>query len=178
MLTEAAASRAATMPLLALNRKDTGWRIDWQIRPLGLQFGQPNPETLLLWPYRDRRRYHPPPPHAIVVCASLHTLIVGPATALRRNPGNIAVWVLHVAGFAVDAVLGVDLEARACGLLDPFVHAGRAITVRRTGIDVVLGRLLQVHVGDLGMHRLILFVIGIGEEHRGQLVEGNLAIRL
>jgi hypothetical protein len=25
------------MPLLAFNRKDTGWQIDWQIRPLGRQ---------------------------------------------------------------------------------------------------------------------------------------------
>src|SRR4051795_7477980 len=67
MQTQGAASRSATMPLLALNRKDGGWRIDWQIKPLGLRFSQPNPETLLLWRYRDRRRYHPPPPHAIVV---------------------------------------------------------------------------------------------------------------
>src|SRR3954466_10732759 len=173
MQTQAAASRSATMPLLALNRKDRGWRIDWQIKPLGLRFSQPNPETLLLWRYRDQRRYHPPPPHAIVVDPPpLHALIVGAAAALRRNPGDIAVGVLHVAGFAVDAVLRVDLEARACRLLDPFIHAGRTIAVRRTGVDVVLGRLLQVHVGDLEMNRLVLFMVGVGEEHRGQLVEG------
>src|SRR6187399_3388298 len=51
------------------------------------------------------------PPHAIVVCASLHALIVRPSAPFRRNPGDIAVRVLYVAGFAVDAVLGVDLEA-------------------------------------------------------------------
>jgi hypothetical protein len=33
MRTQPAASRRATMPLLALNRKDTGWRIDWQNGP-------------------------------------------------------------------------------------------------------------------------------------------------
>src|ERR1041385_1281679 len=135
MQTQTAASRPTTMPLLALNRKDRGWRIDWQIKPLGLRFSQPNRETLLLWQYRDRRRYHPPPPHAIVVdTASLHTLVVGSAAALRRNPGNVAVRVLHVAGFAMDAVLGVDLEARTGGFLDPLIDAGRAIAVRRTGI--------------------------------------------
>ena len=42
------------MPLLAFIRKDTGWQIDWQIRPLDGQFGQPDPETLLLWRYRGR----------------------------------------------------------------------------------------------------------------------------
>src|SRR5437764_576273 len=57
----------------------------------------------------------------------LHRLVVGPAAAFRRNPGDIAVRVLHVAGFAVDAVLGVDLEARTRGFLDPFIDAGRAI---------------------------------------------------
>jgi hypothetical protein len=45
------------MPVLALNRKDTGWRIDWQIRPLGHRFSQPFPETLPLWRYRDRGRH-------------------------------------------------------------------------------------------------------------------------
>src|SRR5919198_2937462 len=154
MQTQAAASRPATMPLLAINRKDTGWRIDWQIRPLGPRFSQLNPETLLLWRYRDRRRYHPPPTHAIVVCtASLHTLVVRSATTLRWNPGDIAVRVFYIAGFAVNAVLGVDLEARTRGLLDPLVNACRAVTVRRTGIDIVLRRLLQVHVGDLQMDR-------------------------
>ena len=43
----------------------------------------------------------------------LHRLVIRPAAALWRNPGNVAVGVLDVAGFAMDAVLGVDLEARA-----------------------------------------------------------------
>jgi hypothetical protein len=33
MRIEAAASSAVTMPRLAFNRKDTGWRIDWQETP-------------------------------------------------------------------------------------------------------------------------------------------------
>src|SRR3954447_14531746 len=61
MRTQAAASRRQTMPLLALNRKDTGWRIDWQIRPLGRRFDQLNPETLLLWRYRGRVGGYPLP---------------------------------------------------------------------------------------------------------------------
>src|SRR5882724_13311397 len=101
----------------------------------------------------------------------LHRLVIGPAAALRRNPGNIAVRVLHVAGFAVDAVLGVDLEARTGSLLDPFIDTGRAIAVGRPGIDVVLGGLLQVEVGDPQMNRLVLLVIGVGQEYGRKLVE-------
>jgi hypothetical protein len=52
MRAEAAASRSATMPLLAFNRKDTGWRIDWQVRASGRRFCQHHPRTLSLWRYR------------------------------------------------------------------------------------------------------------------------------
>jgi hypothetical protein len=34
MQTQQAASSHATMPLLTINRKDTGWQIDWQERPV------------------------------------------------------------------------------------------------------------------------------------------------
>src|ERR1700722_7892271 len=87
-----------------------------------------------------------------------HCLVIRPAAALRRNPGDVAVRVLDVAGFAMDAILGVDLVTRPGRLLDPFIDASRAIAVGRPGIDVVLGGLLQVHVGDLQMNRLVLFV--------------------
>src|SRR4051812_5825440 len=92
-----------------------------------------------------------------------HRLVIGSAATLGRNPGDVSVRILDVAGFAVDAILGVDDEARPAGLLDPFINAGRAITVGRTRIDIVLGCLLQVHVGDLEVNRLVLFVIGIGK---------------
>src|SRR5882757_3667987 len=112
MRTQAAASRRATMPLLALNRKDTGWRIDWQIRPLGhrfsqrhRKFSQRHRKTLALWRYRGRGGCAQAPAHAIVVkSAASHGLVIRPAAAFRGNPGNVAIGVLHVAGFAVDAV--------------------------------------------------------------------------
>src|SRR4051812_42294645 len=101
------------MPFLALNRKNRGGQIDWN-RP-GVTAGRPthpqNARSMAVsWPAAVM------PPHAIVVtfCVTLlHGLVIGSATALRRNPGNVAVRVLHVAGFAVNAILGVDLEARA-----------------------------------------------------------------
>ena len=89
------------MPLLAINRKDTGWQIDWQERP-----GRANPAS-------KRFQYG-----GIVADGSYaltqswsHRLIIGPAATLRRNPGDIAVGILDVAGFAVDAILGVDDKA-------------------------------------------------------------------
>ena len=42
--------------------------------------------------------------------------VVRPAAALRGDPVDVLVRVLDVAGLAVDAVLGVDLEARAAFL--------------------------------------------------------------
>src|SRR5258706_14024612 len=73
-----------------------------------------------------------------------HGLIIGPAAALRRNPGDVAVRILHVAGFAVDAILGVDDKARPGRLLDPFIDPVRAITLGRASIATVLRRHLQV----------------------------------
>src|SRR5260370_30937408 len=88
----------------------------------------------------------------------LHRLVIGPTATLRRNPGNVAIRVLDVAGFAMDAILGVDLVTRPGRLLDPFIDAGRTIAIGRPGIDIVLGGLLQVHVGALQMNRLVLFL--------------------
>src|SRR6478609_10947045 len=127
---------------------------------------------------RNIGRIGPWPRGSWLADARLHRLVVWTAAALRGNPGNVAVGVLYVAGFAVDAVLGVDLEARARTFLDPLIDAGRAITIRGTGKHVVLGGLLEVHVRDLEMDRLVLLMIGIGQEHRRELVEGNLAVRL
>jgi len=45
--------------------------------------------------------------------ASLHIRIVRPAAAFGRDPVDVLVRILDIAGFAVNAVLRVDLEARA-----------------------------------------------------------------
>src|SRR5664279_4279725 len=113
MRTQPAASRPRTMPRLAFDRKDTGWRIDWQ----GTSPWPPTPPVLpenacsvaVSWPVIALAR-------AGFTQSWSHRLIIGSAAALRRNPGNVAVRVLHVAGFAVDAVLGVDDKARPAGL--------------------------------------------------------------
>src|ERR1700726_3615869 len=153
MQTRQAASSHATMPLLAINRKDTGGK------SIGGTPGhrQSRLKTLPVWRYRGRR------PHAVTQ-SWLHRLVIGPAAALRWNPGDVAVRILDVAGFAVNAVLGVDDEARPRPLLHPLVNTGRAIAIGRPGIDVMLGCFLQVHVGHLEVNRLVLFVIGVGKK--------------
>src|SRR3712207_3051401 len=66
-----------------------------------------------------------------------HIHVVRPAAAFGRHPVDVLVGVLDVACFAVHAVLGVDWVAHADGgrILNPFVDAGRAITLRRSGVD-------------------------------------------
>src|SRR5580693_2963269 len=83
-----------------------------------------------------------------------HIRVIRPAAAFGWHPGDVLVGVLDVAGFAVDAILRVDDEARLATLLDPFVDAGWAIARRRPGIDVVLGGFLQSPVAHQKMHRL------------------------
>src|SRR5438477_5203363 len=95
-----------------------------------------------VWPDQDRSTHRKPQQKL-----KSHRLIIRPATALWGNPGDVAVGILDIAGFAVDAVLRVDDELRLAGLLDPFIDSGRTVPVRWSGENVVLGRLLQLHVG-------------------------------
>src|SRR5690606_2655301 len=67
---------------------------------------------------------------AAAACVALHVGIVGTAAALWRYPADILGWVLDVAGFAVHAVLRIDLQARAVLVAHDFVNARGAITLR------------------------------------------------
>src|SRR4051794_17706886 len=96
----------------------------------------------------------------------LHIDVVRPAAALGRDPVDVLVRVFDIACFAMNAVLGVDLVSPAARVLDPLVNPRRAVALRRSAIDVVLGPLLQLHVLDLEVARLILLMVGVGQEHR------------
>ena len=78
----------------------------------------------------------------------------------------------------MNAILRVDDETRLRPFLQPFVDGGWTIARRWPAIAVVLRGLLQAGVGQFQMHRLILFVIGVGEKHRGEPVKGELPVRL
>src|SRR4029453_9562401 len=101
------------------------------------------PESRLratMWQHRDRSRRF-----------QSHVRVIRAPAAFGRNPGNVLVRVLDVAGFAVDAVWRVDDKTWRPRLLDPFVNRGRTIARRRAGIHVMLGGFLQSRVSDAKM---------------------------
>ena len=54
----------------------------------------------------------------------LHVRVVGPVATLRDGPSDVLAWVFDVAGFAVHAVLKVNLEARLFAIFrDDFINA-------------------------------------------------------
>jgi uncharacterized NAD(P)/FAD-binding protein YdhS len=111
-----------------------------------------------------------------------HLLIIGAAAAFRRRPGDVLRGVLDVAGFAMHAILRVDDEARI-GLarlvaVDDLVNARRAIEPRRLGVARQVDAYGDRRVRQLQMNRLVLLVIGVGEEHRGRYVERDLPVGL
>src|SRR3546814_253504 len=109
----------------------------------------------------------------------LHIRIVRTTAALRRDPVDVLIGVLDVAGLAVDAVLRIDLELhRPIVLLKPFIDPRRAIAGRRAGIDAQFALQLQRRVLQLQMTRLILGMVGVAKLERRQTVETDNAIRL
>ena len=59
------------------------------------------------------------------VCfAGLHFAVVRAAAAFGADPGDVLGGVFDVAGFAVDAVGGVDLQAGRAVFMVDLVHAG------------------------------------------------------
>src|SRR4051812_43939189 len=71
----------------------------------------------------------------------LHIGIIRSSSALGHDPVDVLRRVLDVAGLAVDAILGVDLEPRPPLFLDKFIDARRTISLLRTCING------QIHLG-------------------------------
>src|SRR3954447_3179389 len=110
-------------------------------------------------------------PRAIAASAGpashLHVRIIGASAAFGGDPVDVLGRVLDVAGFAVDAVLGVDLEPRFTTLaLDKFVNACRTITLLGTGINRQVDGRGYVRVLERQMNRLVFLVIGVRHERR------------
>ena len=69
---------------------------------------------------------------AIPLLKLSHIRVIRPAAAFRRDPVDVLGGVLDVAGFAVDAVLGIDLQPwRVLAIPQDFVHPRRAIALLR-----------------------------------------------
>src|SRR5713101_1141537 len=69
--------------------------------------------------------------------ASLHVRVIRPAAAFRYHPIDVLLRVLNVAGFAMHAILRVDLQPLLAGpgLFDDLVDAGRD-ELRMVGVMV------------------------------------------
>ena len=104
----------------------------------------------------------------IACICRLHSNVVRAGAAFGRDPGDVAGRILDVAGFAVDAVLGVDAELPGAAGVDDFVNPGRAIARRRLG---AIGRLGPAErdgwIGEPQVDGLVLIMGNVGEENRG-----------
>ena len=77
------------------------------------------------------------------------------------------------------AVLRVDLEALVTVVLGhDLIDASRAVTLGRFVIEGQVGVDRNVGILQRQVDRLIFLMVGVGQKHRGQLVEADHAIRL
>ena len=91
----------------------------------------------------------------------LHPGIIGATAALGTDPVDILARVLDIAGFAVDAVLRVDLKFRIPFIIaHDLVNACRAISLRRLGVQRQIDHDGNAGVRELEVDRLIFLVIG------------------
>jgi len=100
-------------------------------------------------------------------------------STLRCLPIDILSWDFDVAGFAVDAILCVDLKAYAdvFGVVfDVFVDGGGAEAVFYALVGWVVGLCVFVPIFDLEMHGLVFFVVCSGSRDTGQDVEGDFTV--
>ena len=81
---------------------------------------------------------------------------------------NILGRVFDVAGFAVNTVLGINLQPRIAAIVVPqnLIDLGWAIALFRRVIQGQIDVNRHTRVLQRQMDRLILFVIGTGQKHR------------
>jgi hypothetical protein len=113
------------------------------------------------------------------VPSHFHVRVIGASAAFWSDPVDVLGRVLDVAGLAVDAVLGVDLQSRLTArLLDKFINSCGAISLLRPGIDRQVDGRGYVGVLERQMNRLVLLMVGVGHEHRRKTIESERSIRL
>src|SRR5882757_9013207 len=99
-----------------------------------------------------------------------HIRIVRAAATLGHDPVYVLRRILDVTSLAVDAVLRADLQSLVIAVrrIDDLVDAGRTITLLRRIVERIVYRDRQRRVLKLQMRRLVLLVIGIRDEDRGE----------
>src|SRR6185437_5288330 len=100
----------------------------------------------------------------------LEILIIRTRATFGRHPGDDLVRVLDVAGLAVHAVGGIDLQALAGAVVDDLVDAGGAEAGARVAVFGGAPVDADAGVGHVQVDRLVLVVFGGGEVDAGEAV--------
>ena len=106
----------------------------------------------------------------------LHRTIIRPAAAFGADPSDVLGWVFNVAGFAMYAVGGVDLQLGLAAFFYDFIHAGGAVAGFRAGVFALVHRNHGGRVAQGEVAGLVFFVAEVGKEHAAQAVEGEFAV--
>src|SRR5260221_6053822 len=118
------------------------------------------------------------PPCAMVGRSPSHVRVVRAAAAFGDDPYDVLRRVLDVAGLAVHAVRGVHLKPRARAPAHEFIHSSRTVARLGSGVN------RQVHFdGNAGIlecqvRRLVLFVVGVRDEHGREAAQSEHAVGL
>ena len=87
--------------------------------------------------------------------------------------------VLDVTGFAVYAVLCIDLQpVAALRALDVLVNTGRAVAALGSAVGGQVDADRHAGVLEREVRGLVFFVVGVADEHAGQPVKTQLAVGL
>src|SRR5438552_8587564 len=109
----------------------------------------------------------------------LHVWVVRSPPTLWGDPDDVLGRVLDVTGLAVDAVLRVDLETvGAVAVFHEFVHARRAVAAFGACVFREVQGNGDARVLENEVAGLVLLVVRIGDEYRGEAVERELSVGL
>ena len=108
----------------------------------------------------------------------LHLSVPRPLPPLRASPGDIPVWILDVAGFAMQAIGWIELKSPLQSLLVglDFVHFAGAESDTRVAIGLKTFINAQVLIVHDDMTRLIFSVHGFGQVNTGEFVHIKIAV--
>src|ERR1700722_587856 len=106
----------------------------------------------------------------------LHAFVVGAAAALGGDPVDDLVGVGDVAGFAVDAVCGADLQLGAVFIRHHFVDGGGAKILAGVAVFADAAVAANVRLENDEVAGLVFFVPRAGMIYVGKAIEGELAV--
>src|SRR5271165_741928 len=111
--------------------------------------------------------------------ARLHAVVIRAAAAFRWHPGDDLIGVGDVAGFAVDAVGGVQADALAVWLacvVDHFVDVSGTEILAGAAEFFHAARVADIGIVDNQMRGLVFFVLGARVVEVSEFVEGEFAV--